>query len=285
MNKKFFLYILSAFFSTASVCAFAGGSIPPVSPEVKAAYKEAVDLYRQKKFYPAQDAFEHVDKVVPGYRATRHYLKIIDRDIIMAKEKAMWLAQIEEKKRKRASVQQEQRLRQQELKAEKNEAQDERVAQEKKHREEISRKQERQREEKIKQEEIIGGEDQRRQEGQGQGRQQLEAMREIVRQQLEDGVEAMYQQALSLYNQGDYAVAADGFKYVQDIFPGYKRSKQYMDEARQKSLAVKPQAVTHDASEGSTDVPTTPAVASASASVSRQDNVFKALDSFDPNAR
>jgi TolA-binding protein len=92
---------------------------------------------------------------------------------------------------------------------------------------------------------------------------QLDARREIVRKQLEDGVEAMYQEALSLYKQGDYADAADKFKDVQDIIPGYKSSGQYMDDARSKSMAAVP----------------------SSEPVSRQDVVSKALDLFDPNAK
>ena len=50
--------------------------------DVEAAYKEAVDLYKQKKYHPAKDAFEHVDEIAPDYRATGSYLKIIDQDII-----------------------------------------------------------------------------------------------------------------------------------------------------------------------------------------------------------
>ncbi len=92
---------------------------------------------------------------------------------------------------------------------------------------------------------------------------QLEARREIVRKQLEDGVEAMYQEALSLYKQGDYTDAASKFKDVQDIIPGYKSSGQYMDDARSKSIAAVP----------------------ASPTVARQDVVSKALDLFDPNAK
>ena len=48
------------------------------------AYKEAVALYKQKKYHPAKDAFEHVEEIAPDYRATSSYLKIIDQDIIMA---------------------------------------------------------------------------------------------------------------------------------------------------------------------------------------------------------
>jgi TolA-binding protein len=70
----------------------------------------------------------------------------------------------------------------------------------------------------------------------------LEVRRKAVRKQLEDGLEAMYQEALSSYKQGDYAEAADKFKDIQDIFPGYKRARQYIDEARLKSLTVNPPA-------------------------------------------
>ena len=64
----------------------------------------------------------------------------------------------------------------------------------------------------------------------------LEARRKALLKQLEDGVEVMYQEALSSYQQGDYATAADKFKDIQDIFPGYKRAQQYRNEARLKSL-------------------------------------------------
>ena len=76
-----------------------------------------------------------------------------------------------------------------------------------------------------------------------QRQDQLEARREAIRKQLEDGLEAMYQEALRLYKRGDYTAAADKFKDVRDIIPGYKRSEQYMDEARQKSLTVNLQVV------------------------------------------
>jgi len=130
--------------------------------------------------------------------------------------------------------------------------------------------------EKIKEEKQKEEEAKRRQELERQERQhqaQLEAQREAVRKQLEDGIEAMYQKALSLYQQGEYTAAADKFKDVQGILPGYKRSGQYMDEARQKSLNPQP-VNTPKASE----VPASP-------SVSRQDSISKALDLFDLNAK
>ena len=145
-----------------------------------------------------------------------------------------------------------------EAKLEKAKAQAERLAQEKRQQEELLRQQAQEREEKNKQEKIIREENQPKEFELKEGRAQLEARREAIRKQLEDGIEAMYQEALSLYKRGDYTAAADKFKDVQDIIPGYKRSEQYMDEARQKSLAV-------------------PAPPSAS----RQNDVSKALDLVD----
>ena len=93
--------------------------------EVEEAYKEAVALYKQKKYHPAKDAFQHVEEIAPDYRATTSYLKIIDEDIIIsdavaakqqkvemerqqkeaeaarAKEKEAWRREIEEKEKQR----------------------------------------------------------------------------------------------------------------------------------------------------------------------------------------
>ncbi len=163
------------------------------------------------------------------------------------------------------------------LKLELAQAQAEKSAQEKKHREEILSQEAQEREERAKQDEILREEAQRRQELEAQERQrqaQLEAQREAVRKELEDGVEGMYQEALSLYKQGDYAAAADKFKDVQDIFPGYKNSAQYMDEARRKSLTVNSRPVSIPVA---SNPPSTP--------VSHDDSVSKALDLFDPNAK
>ena len=104
---------------------------------------------------------------------------------------------------------------------------------------------------------------------------QLEARRAVVRKQLEEGVEAMYQDALKAYQQGRFTLAADRFKDVEDIFPGYKRAGIYMHEARLKSLAVNPQAVI---------IPET-SQAPASPSVSRQETISKTLDLFDSNVK
>jgi len=188
--------------------------------------------------------------------------------------------QQEENERQQALMTEREKERQAKLKADADakearaQAQAEKLAQEQKRKQEVLRQQEEQREEKIKQEQILREENQRKEDFERQERQrqaELESQRQLVRKQLEDGVESLYQEALSLYKQGDYSAAADRFKDIQDILPGYKRSGQYMDEARSKSMSVKSQEVV------TSDAPTTP--------VSRQDNISKALDLFDPNAK
>jgi len=159
-------------------------------------------------------------------------------------------------------------------------AAEQRAAEERQRQEELQHEQEQQREEQLKQQEIEREEQEHQQEVQRQEQQrqaELEAQREAVRKQLEDGVEQMYQSALSLYNQGQYSQAADRFKDIQDIIPGYKKSSQYMDDARQKAIA---------ASSAPVDQPT-PSVSSSDSStpVSHDQSVSKALDLFDPNAK
>ncbi len=144
-----------------------------------------------------------------------------------------------------------------------------------KQQEEALRQEELARKEKAKQDELKLKESLRREERLRKEREaqaELDARREAVRKQLEAGVEAMYEEALSLYKQGDYGDAANKFKDVQDIMPGYKRSAQYGLDAREKSLTMNSQP----------DIG--PATSSAPAG-SRQDVVSKALDLFDPNAK
>ena len=91
-----------------------------------------------------------------------------------------------------------------------------------------------------------------------QSQSQLNMRKDALHKQLEDGVDAMYQEALRLYKQGQYTQAADKFKDVQDIIPNYKSTGQYIDESRQKAQ---------------------------SAPVTHQTAVSKALDLFDPNVK
>ncbi len=100
---------------------------------------------------------------------------------------------------------------------------------------------------------------------------QLEARREAVRKRFLDGVEGMYQDALKLYKQGKYSAAANGFKVLQDIFPGYKRTEEYLDKVRLKSLNANASA--------------TPITTPGTSVLSHQDIVSKALDLFDSDVK
>lgn len=97
----------------------------------------------------------------------------------------------------------------------------------------------------------------------GQMQKKLEAERAVLRKQLEDGVEALYQEAIVLYKAGKYIDAIERFNDVQDIIPDYKQSKDLMKKAIQ--FSVKPQE----------NIP----------GVSRNKAVKNALDRFEPNVR
>jgi multidrug efflux pump subunit AcrA (membrane-fusion protein) len=96
---------------------------------------------------------------------------------------------------------------------------------------------ERMEEEKARQAQV---EAQKRQQAQQQAQleAQLEAQRQAVRKQLEDGVETMYEEAVRLYDQGQYITAAGRFKDVLDIMPSYKQAERYMNQARSKALSA-----------------------------------------------
>ena len=93
--------------------------------QVEEAYVAAVSLYKQKKFRPAKEEFEHVEELSADYKATRSYLKIVEQDIIQddtqqlkaqkqemehqqkeaevarSKEKESWRQEIEQKEKER----------------------------------------------------------------------------------------------------------------------------------------------------------------------------------------
>ncbi|MBI3314621.1 MAG: hypothetical protein HYZ86_01590 [Candidatus Omnitrophica bacterium] len=105
-----------------------------------------------------------------------------------------------------------------------------------------------------------------------QMRKKLEAERAVLRKQLEDRVEAIYQEAVGLYKAGKYTEAGKKFNDVQDIIPDYKRSKDLMKKSiqlsvkSQKNIPVAvPQPVLHG--------------------VSRNKAVEGALDRFESNVR
>ncbi len=73
--------------------------------EIAKTYDEAVALYRQKKFKPAKEAFEHIESIIPDYKATQSYLRIIDQDIIAQDHVALKEQKIEmERQEKEAEV-------------------------------------------------------------------------------------------------------------------------------------------------------------------------------------
>lgn len=59
--------------------------------EAQQSYIDAVRYYKEKKFKEAKDQFEHVEELIPDYKGTRSYLRILDQDII--REEALALKQ------------------------------------------------------------------------------------------------------------------------------------------------------------------------------------------------
>ncbi len=102
--------------------------------------------------------------------------------------------------------------------------------------------------------------------------ERLEAERAVLRKQLEDGVEAIYQEAIVLYKAGKYIDAIQRFNDVQDIIPDYKRSKDLMEKSIQFSARPK---------ENISIVVPQPAIHGGS----RNKAVKNALDRFEPNVR
>jgi hypothetical protein len=95
--------------------------------------------------------------------------------------------------------------------------------------------------------------------------EKLQDERKAVRQQLENGVESMYDEAIKLYKSGDYTTAATRFSDVQDLMPNYKNSTQYL----KKIQVRKPIASSTVVASPKTTAP------------SRDDQVSKTLDMFD----
>ena len=93
--------------------------------EIKKSYDEGVSLYKQKKYRAAKEEFLSVEELLPEHKATRSYLKIIEQELIIQKdkeaqeelerkrkeeelarqqEKEEWQRHIEEKERERELV-------------------------------------------------------------------------------------------------------------------------------------------------------------------------------------
>ena len=261
-------------------------------------FNEAVDCYKHKKYTQAQLLFGELAN--QHDRRSEAWLKKVDRaiseDLLKAKEaeerqRTAFIADQLKAQRKLLEIQKREGQRQKQLREElerqKRLYEDDRLLQRQK--QETMKAQERERQKREEQRIKIEKEKEEQQNAyrfhkvksalnpaQEQtptttSPSQLSAKQEKIRKQLEDGVEAMYQEAVSLYNQGRYVTAAEKFKDVQDIIPGYKRAGQYIDEARRKSQTMV-----------LTGTPNSPSVFS---STNRQDAVSKALDLFDPDVK
>ncbi len=107
----------------------------------------------------------------------------------------------------------------------------------------------------------------------------LEEERRVIHQQLNNGVEAIYRNALRLYRSGDYQAAAVRFSDVQDLIPNYKNAGEYLkkSQARNKSATSLPVV---SKTLASPEAINNPQNATKSA---QKDELSKALDLFETN--
>ena len=214
--KTFRYFIFFVLFFTANVFAFADD--PSLTLDSKSLFKKGVVCYKHKQYGQAKLYFSQLEQ--RHDRRGESWLR--KTDLVISRRLT------EEMDRQKNLYEVQQQAQRAKAEAGKS-AQEDILRQEAQHQQALE-------------------DQERRQEA------QLNVRRQALRTQIEEGVEAMYQQALSLYKQGDYAAAAGGFKDLLDLFPGYKDSEQYLREALQKSS--KP-----------------------------QDNVSRALDLFSPDAK
>ncbi len=110
--------------------------------------------------------------------------------------------------------------------------------------------------------------------------QNLENERKAIRQQLANGVEDMYAQAVKLYKSGHYPAAAQKFSDVADLMPNYKKTDDYLnklkvkiDQLAQNSLVMKK------------NLSSTAVDSSKVSTPDRKDQVAKTLDLFDSTSK
>lgn len=101
-----------------------------------------------------------------------------------------------------------------------------------------------------------------------QERQQLGSEQQAVRQELVNGVEAIYQEAVNLYKSGNYQAALKRFSYVQNLIPNYKDTDIFLKKFQNFSTP-----------------PAAPHLEKATTAPSRAEEVSKTLDLFDPNTQ
>ena len=244
--------------------------------DVEQAYKEAVALYKDKKYHPAKDAFEHVDEIAPDYRATDSYLRILDQDINMediqaakkqaveiarqqkeaeaarAKEKQMWLKQIEqkEKERKESIDKQAGDVYDEAVELFKNR----KFAEAKKKFEEVSwvipdyketikyleriDRDAKDEQERITQEQKKALQQQRWQE-EVEGRQkeaqrlhELEVQKNQHNKDLQDQAQFLYTLAVALFDKKDWQKACDQFISIEKLVPDFKDTRLYLEKLK-----------------------------------------------------
>jgi len=241
-------------------------------------------LSKEHHFEEAKVKFEELEKVVVSLKATKQAMESDQAKEQEAKKRAQENMRRSEETRKAAQEKEQARQRKltDALDAQKkemeNERQQERLRQEhtdlsNKRKKYLEREEQRKQEmERRRQEaERLERERQERLRPQAkQMREKLEAERAVLRKQLEDGVEVIYQEAIVLYKAGKYIDAIQRFNDVQDIIPDYKQSKDLMKKSIQ--LSVKPQG-------------DFPAPVPQPVGVSRDKAVKNALDRFESNVR
>ena len=178
--------------------------------EIENVYQQAVFLYRNKEYDQAKDAFTNVDQLSAGYKATRSYLNRIDQDALEQFKQDQKASKTVDYRQLRQSAQdralEQQRIQEEQEKAQAQEIQKQELEQkrdlEHQYKQEIQEK--RDQEERLLKEQT-----------QQRKRNELE-------------LENVYQQALTLYSQRNYAEAKDVFNNIDKLSPGYKSTNSYL---------------------------------------------------------
>lgn len=101
-------------------------------------------------------------------------------------------------------------------------------------------------------------------------REKLEAERRSIQEKLGEGVKIMYRDAMQMYKRRQYKSAAQKFQDIEDILPNYKHTRRYLEKSNEQIAPM----IVH------------PALSKSSSSYgSREQDIRKTLDLFDPNAK
>ena len=181
--------------------------------QAEADYSVALKLYKDENYKEAKEKFELVEKELPGYKGTEHYLAQIKEDI-EDQQRHQEQAKIIEQQRKDEEIRRqkerdkllEQQQRQEELRRE----------------QEVAEEQERQKEAKITRSQV---EEDRRQE--------IVRKEREAKEQLTNQAEADYAAALYLYKDNKYIEAKERFEVVEKELPGYKATEHYLAQIQE----------------------------------------------------